>query len=178
MEYRDIIGYEGLYQVSEYGYIRNIRKNKKKECKVSVNKKGYCQITLWKNNKYKTIAIHRIVATAFVKNKSEKPQVNHIDGNKQNNHFSNLEWATSSENIKHSYDVLNKKANKPWKGKKGIENPTSKPVNKLSMDGSFLHRYDNITQAAKDIGSFTTNICKTISGDHKSCKGFKFEYAE
>ena len=100
--WKDIKGYEGLYQINEIGEV--IRNNKK--LKVRVSKKGYGRVHLSKNNKAKDFYIHRLVAETFMVNTENKPQVNHIDGNKLNNLLSNLEWNTNSENQKHSFKVL------------------------------------------------------------------------
>lgn len=90
------------YEISNYGRLRNsitgkIRKN-------TFDKYGYVKIdiTLGNNNKHKKIAIHRAVAQLFIPNPENKPQVNHIDGNKSNNNVDNLEWVTAKENIFHS----------------------------------------------------------------------------
>jgi len=109
--WKDIEGYEGIYQVSSLGRVKRLKGVRCKEdrfIKYYLNK-GYCFIFLWKNNKYKAEPIHRLVALAFVPNENNKPQVNHIDGVKINNCVKNLEWNTRSENIKHAYDTgLNK----------------------------------------------------------------------
>lgn len=84
------------YCINEYGFILNIRTR----CAIvpSVSKKGYLQVCLTNKNTY---SIHRLVALTFIENKENKPEVNHIDGNKLNNHISNLEWNTTQENLEH-----------------------------------------------------------------------------
>jgi len=98
--WKDIIGYEGLYQCSEYSNFR--RKNSLKILSVHLNKSGYYIVRLYKNGKGKSFIAHRITATAFIPNPENKETVNHIDGDKLNNHVSNLEWNTRSENIRHA----------------------------------------------------------------------------
>ena len=99
-EWRDIKGYEGAYQVSSYGRIRSRFKILKKQ----KHKQGYELVGLSKNGITKRYLVHRLVAEAFIKNVDNKPEVNHIDGNKLNNDLSNLEWVTRSENTKKAYD--------------------------------------------------------------------------
>lgn len=109
-EWKDIAGFEGMYQVSNVGQVRSLDrvdnrgyKQKGRTVKPSTSK-GYQNAHLCKLSKYTTISIHRLVALAFISNPDNRPQVNHIDGNKQNNHISNLEWATAKENINHAWD--------------------------------------------------------------------------
>lgn len=100
--WKDVVDYEGIYEVSDMGIIR--RKLTKRELKSRIDMYGYKRVTLSKNSKGKTIFIHRIVALAFLDNPHNKPQVNHIDGDKLNNTISNLEWCTQKENMKHAND--------------------------------------------------------------------------
>lgn len=97
--FKDVVGYEGIYKISESGVLFNTQRNviiKGNDCG------GYLQYTIIKNRKPKTIKAHRLVAFAFVLNPDNKPEVNHIDGIKRNNHFTNLEWVTHIENMKHA----------------------------------------------------------------------------
>ena len=92
--------YNGKYYVSNYGrvyssYSKNILSQFK-------TKKGYLRVTLWKNGNKKGYLTHRLVAENFIENTNKYPQINHIDGNKQNNCADNLEWCTGSMNIKHA----------------------------------------------------------------------------
>lgn len=109
-------GYEGLYKVSNYGEVKRMSgKVPRGDGFIGVkggvlipkdNGKGYLRVKLTKNNKEKRIMLHRLIATAFVENPLNKPNVNHIDGNKKNNTINNLEWCTQSENMKHFYDNI------------------------------------------------------------------------
>ena len=96
-EYKTIEGFEN-YKISNFGNLINIKKNK--IVNSSVEKWGYCTVTLCKPGKKKTFKIHRLVALAFIDNADDKPFIDHIDRNKQNNHISNLRWASVSENSK------------------------------------------------------------------------------
>lgn len=107
-QWRDVLGYEGLYEVSNLGRIKsnNYRHTKKSGIRCQGNAScGYLNIGFNKNNKYKTYLTHRLVATAFIPNPKNKPQVNHKKGNKKNNVETNLEWNTCAENSIHSYEV-------------------------------------------------------------------------
>jgi hypothetical protein len=104
-EWKDIEGYEGLYQVSNHGRVKSFKYGKEKILKGSITTKGYLQVYLHKDNKIKRFNGHRLIAIHFIPNPDNKPQVNHIDGNKLNNNISNLEWNTQSENLNHAFDT-------------------------------------------------------------------------
>ena len=101
----DVIGYEGLYRISNSGKVKTLHPGKKRYgsiLKHGVNSKGYAMVVLCNNGNKKNVELHRLVATAFINNANNKPAVNHIDGNPLNNHVSNLEWCTIAENNKHA----------------------------------------------------------------------------
>ncbi|MDD5589059.1 MAG: NUMOD4 domain-containing protein [Candidatus Nanoarchaeia archaeon] len=112
--WKNIEGYDGIYQVSDRGRIKSLSrlhkihhnyyvKCKTKILKQTTTKKGYLRIGLNKNNITKQFQVHRIVSIAFIPNVWNKPQINHKDGNKKNNYIKNLEWCNNSENQKHSF---------------------------------------------------------------------------
>jgi hypothetical protein len=114
-EWRDIVGYEGLYEVSNTGLIRSVHRVivrstgnkhtvKPKILKPHPDKKGYLRTALSGKGKLRTVKVHREVAKAFHNNPHNKETVNHKDCNKKNNSASNLEWMTNLENYKHAKD--------------------------------------------------------------------------
>lgn len=118
-EWRDVVGYEGLYQVSNLGKVKRLKGTvlcvgeKQKPftitvyetiLKLSDKKHGYIHCALSKNGKLTTRTVHRLVMETFVPNPDNLPQVNHIDGDKSNNKISNLEWSSSSHNIRHALE--------------------------------------------------------------------------
>lgn len=137
-QWRDIKGFEGLYQISNIGRVKSLRhKTKKgwrggatsrtpdgimktKECCTGNRGKGYqtyLQVKLTKDGKHYHHLLHRLVAEAFVENPQCKKTVNHKNGDRHDNRAENLEWATQSENVKHSYNTLGRKVSVP-KGKR------------------------------------------------------------
>ena len=105
-QWKDIEGYEGLYQISNLGRVKRligINIYKEHYLKPVKDRYGYLYVCLSKNNKHKVKTLHRLVAIYFIPNPDNKPCVNHIDGNKKNNKVENLEWCTYKENTCHAY---------------------------------------------------------------------------
>lgn len=122
--WKKIEGFEN-YEVSNYGRIKSLNYNKTKKEKLLKERKtqtGYLRVSLCNNGKTFDNYIHRIVAKHFILINNDKKHINHIDGNKSNNHYANLEWCNSSENNYHAYNIGLKK--------KGEENSLSKLTNK------------------------------------------------
>lgn len=125
-KWKDVVGYEDLYQVSNRGQV----KRNNKILRFNQNRNKYLAVSLSKHGVVKTFRIHRLVALAFIERKdSKKNVVNHLDGNRTNNRVENLRWSTISENHLHAYQVLGKKPTRAHKGKFGKEHNRSKSFN-------------------------------------------------
>lgn len=126
--WEDVLGYEGLYQVSNMGRVKRLDTTvyykdgrvfhyKEAILKLRTTKDGYKMTSLSKNSLPKTNLIHRLVASHFVPNPFNKPVTNHLNGIRDDNRACNLQWATQSENLRHSFDVLGFKITEETKRK-------------------------------------------------------------
>lgn len=106
--WKDIKGYEGIYEVSSHGNVRNKRTGYIMKKRHTFD--GYVKVTLTVNYKAKDYRVHRLVAENFIPNTNNKETVNHIDGNKDNNHVNNLEWSNRHEQLAHAYNLGLKKS--------------------------------------------------------------------
>lgn len=147
IEWRDVVGYEGYYKVNNLGQVKRTKAGMGTRCRILRPGKqttGYLFVGLCKDCVPKNHRVHRLVAIAFLENKDNKPTVNHIDGNIENNCVDNLEWMTVSENHRHAHKYLGKVNYCPGKGKFGKEHNRSKsfklqwPCGKTATYGSGL----------------------------------------
>lgn len=164
IEYRDIKGYEGKYQVSNTGIVIALNFHNQKFKKVlhqDFDKftDGYKRVSLYLNGKKKRYSVHRLVAEAFIPNTLNKPCVNHKDSNRINNNVDNLEWCTKKENSEHAvkYGIFGKKFSKKVK----------------VVETGII--YPSISECARVLGCCHTNITACLKGKAKSVKGFHFE---
>ena len=109
-EWRDVLGYERLYKVSNLGRVTSFKRGKTKILHGNISDKGYYNVDLFKGNSRKRYGVHVLVAQAFIPNPSNKPEGNHLFGKKNDNRVTEIDWSTHSENIQHAFDIgLNKK---------------------------------------------------------------------
>ena len=141
--------------------------------KHKISKTGYCNIELHKDGKPIMKYVHRLVAEAFVPNPDCKPQVNHKDGDKLNNHFSNLEWVTASENQRHAIGK-GLHAPPPMKGKFGKLNPLSKTIYQYDLNGNFIKKWESISDACRELGICHGSVSNCLHGRYKSAGGYKW----
>ena len=158
--YKDIKGYEGLYQISNLGNV--INKNGKKK-KLTKNADGYLRVSLSKNNKKKWFFVHRLVAEAFIPNQKELPFVNHRDELKTNNCVSNLEWCNSKYN--NSYGTRLERFSKS----------ISKQIYQYDFNGELIKIWKSVTEA-KNNGFNETCIVDCCNGKQKSHAKYIWSY--
>lgn len=135
--FKDIHGYEGIYKITNYGTVWSYAQSGKL-IKPYLSDNKYHRVTLSKDNKPKIFFVHRLVAYTYMIKPEGKTEINHIDGNKLNNHISNLEWCTSSENQKHAFRIGLQVR------KLGSDNPSAKKVECINTGIIF----DTLTLAA------------------------------
>lgn len=149
--WKDICGYEGLYQVSTLGRVKSL--SKYSGCvfrndfikKTGVKSNGYEVVCLSKNGIKKTYCVHRLVAVAFIPCDDNRLDVNHIDGNKLNNTVVNLEWCSRSENVRHAVSIgLNVAAKGERNGKSKL---TESDVVDIRLMWKTCHNYSSIARA-------------------------------
>lgn len=177
--WKDIKGYEGFYQVSNLGNVRSVdrvvkhprygeRKEKGRLLKPrKVSKNGrYLTVLLCKNGKQVNHRVHRLVAEAFIPNEYNKREVNHIDGNRENNRADNLEWVTREENMRHAFNT-------------GLaKRETYIEANRPNMKRVYCSNgvtYESINAAARSLGLNTGGISSVINGSRNHCGGYTFQ---
>ena len=188
--WKDIEGYEGIYQVSNLGRVRSLDRLVPAACALSkgnqvVNylRKGkiltghwagtkgneYKYVGLSKDDKPKYLRVHRLVAKAFVPNPDNLPEVNHIDEDKSNNRADNLEWVTRIQNEHHGTKI-----------ERAARTRDRRPVEALNEKGEVVASYDRIADAAKALGiSISTiwQVCNKIR-NYKTAGGYRWRYKE
>ena len=183
-EWRNIKGYEGYYQVSSNGRVKSLCRNisnghgivnlKESFLKPNILAKGYFQVTLYKGKTRKCFQVHRLVACAFIPNDMNYPQVNHLNGDKQDNRVENLEWCDNSMNQLHA-----------WKN--GLQKPhycgggadKKKRVALLDSNGEIEKIFESILSASKYIGCpYPSNLSHHLNGRprYKTVYGRKFKF--
>ena len=154
------------YEVSDQGEVRN--KTTKQVLKPYVMPNGYCQVSIKfdGDTKFKKVYVHRLVAEEFLDNSENKREVNHKNGNKEDNGVNNLEWVTSSENQKHRHTI-------------GITKTSNRRVGMFTKDGELVQEFDSIVQAFKTLGKPSrVNIDNAIQGKQKTAYGYIWKYLD
>ena len=174
-EWRDVVGYEGRYQVSSMGHVKSLERKvrhwrggeriqKERILKPSNGRGGYLLVSLCDGEKRKTLKVHRLVCEAFHENPDNKPQVNHINEIKTDNRASNLEWATARENS--NFGTRTERAAKT----------RSKPIGQYTRDGELIKIWPSAREAGKQIGLSDSNVSKVANGKLKTAYGFIWKY--
>jgi len=177
--WKDVIGFEGLYQISNLGSLKSYNKSfklahgglcvtKGRDLKFTI-RSGYCLVILRRDKKRYTYSVHRLVADHFTTNPENKPQINHKNGIKTDNRIGNLEWVTRSENVIHSYLVLKRKASRTTGSLNKI------PVSQKTLSGEFIKKFSSITKASNYTGIKRHQISWCLNGKRKSVNGFLWE---
>ena len=156
MIWKEISGYEGLYEVSDTGLVRSLKFGKKRILSAGKQRKGYLAVQLCKDGICKNLLIHRLVAKAFIPNPKNLKTVNHIDENKMNNNVNNLEWLSRGDNARYSRDKL---------------------VVQLDKNGNVVATFPSSIEAERQTGINRGNICSCCCGKHKSAGGYVWRYA-
>lgn len=184
-EWRDVVGYEGLYMVSSFGRVMSCEKHLHAVSKagkdfirtqqpflmnLQISTTGYYITMLTTNYRREIAYVHRMVAQAFIPNPENKPQIDHIDTNRVNNILNNLRWCTQSENN------LNPISNAKFrKSKTGISNPNKwVPIVSISKDGTVKH-YHNICSVTKD-GHYCNKVIDCLKGRYSQHHGLRWMY--
>ena len=174
--WKDIKGYEGIYQVSNLGKVKSLnykRGKHEKEIKQALNSRGYLEVGLF-NGKVKTHRVHRLVAQTFIPNPENKDEVNHIDGNKKNNTVNNLEWNTSKENIHHAWENKLICFSKESRKKAGISR--QKPCLQYDKNNHLIKRWDSLKQASKELGICKSTISMCLNGRYETAGGYVWKF--
>lgn len=160
--WKDIPGYEGIYQVNQFGQVRSLNYNhtgQKKRLKPRKTR-GYLRVALCKNGKVKNYRIHRLVAEAFLPNPNNLPCINHIDENKENNCLSNLEWCSYEYNI--NYGTRNEKA--------------GESQSKKIMCVETGEIFKGTREASRRTGIAQSNISQSCNGKRKTAGGYHWGF--
>ena len=185
--WKDVVGYEGLYQVSNLGRVRSVDRIVNGRWGNNFVKglilkpytvKGYKQVHLSKNNKKTHYKIHRLVAETFIPNPYKLPQVNHKDEDKTNNCVENLEFCTQSYNNNYGTRLkrISEKNKISMKGK--FNNSRSKSVLQYTLDGNFVKEYPSAREAERINNIDFSAISKCCRGVYKSAGGYIWKFKE
>lgn len=171
--WKPVVGYEGLYEVSNLGRVRSLPRKGTKGGIVKAsysNSKHYAHIPLTKNKRGRTVSLHRVVAQAWIPNPDNKPQVNHKNGIKSDNRVANLEWMTNIENHQHAIDNGLVKV----RPDEAIESNMVGVFQKLN--GEVIAMYPCIKYAQYITGVHNQNIFKVCQGKRHTAGGYEWQF--
>lgn len=168
--------YGGRYAVSTRGRVMSFYFKDKFRLHLMIarNVCGYDRVHLHVNGKNKLVLVHRLVAQAFIPNVDNLPEVNHKDGNKQNNDVSNLEWVTKSQNKRHSIDVL--KRVHPLYGKRLNDSLVFREVEQYTTSGEYVNTFHSLRVAAIECGINESNISRCANGKRQTAGGYVWKF--
>lgn len=182
--WKDIEGYEGLYQVSNFGRVKSLPRVIRSGNRYGRHQyggkllkqgelNGYKRVALCKNRKIKHVSVHRLVAQAFIPNPENKPEVDHLNTLRCDNWVTNLRWATKSENARNPMSMENKKrGHRPGlKGVFGKDNPNSRPIKGVHRETGEIIYFDSAACAGRAGFNFA-HIRQCINGDRRSHKNY------
>lgn len=185
--WKDVVGYEGYYIVSNTGrIIRNERETTNRlgvrltisrlEMGTYMDKDGYLCLGLTKDGVRKTKKAHRVVAESFICNENGLDTVNHIDGDKTNNNVSNLEWMSQLDNVRHSWSIGLSTCH--TNGRFNEKHPRSRIIFQYSKSGEYISEFPSVSEAARCVGANRGNISMAaLYGSLDTCVyGYKWSY--
>ena len=172
--WRPVVGYNGLYDVSNLGRIRNAKTGV--ILKPQYTRTGYAVVWLYgkdrvANKNGKAFQLHRIVASAFCENVDSLPEVNHINEIKSDNRACNLEWCTHKHNSAHG--TRGKRI-----GAANLNGKRSKPVYQFTADGDFICSFPSMAEVQRSTGFRKGNIWKQMNGERETAYGYKWSHNE
>lgn len=168
MIWKTIAGTDGEYHVSDTGLVKTTKTGR--ILRPSVSRHGYERVCLFKMDRERRYRVHRLVAMAFIPNPDNLPQVNHKDGNKRNNHVSNLEWITNEDNMHHA------KEHGLRAGHERFCESKKKRVIATNIASGERIVFDSILAARKTIG--TCHVQEVLKGIRQQAKGYTFAFEE
>lgn len=165
------------FSISNYGNVKNNKTGK--ILQQQVNRRGYCvvRVSVRKSKTCcikETFRIHRLVAQYFIPNPEDKPQVNHIDGDKLNNNVSNLEWVTNKENAKHA--IENGLWENVFKASQQSNEKRKRKIMAKNIETGEISYFDSIAEAERAFN--TRHITDVLKGKRSHTKGYNFFYFE
>ena len=184
--WRPVVGYEGLYEVSDFGDVRSLNylhTGKTRVLKLIKEKKGYLLVNLYKEGKMKMYKAHRLVAQAFIDNPDNLPEVNHIDEDKTNNRVSNLEWCNHIYNSNHGtrnqrIAETQKGSKRPYMSEVQRNNPKkSEIVLQMTLDYVFVKEWPSTKECGRNgfTQSAVAACCRNEYGKQENVyKGYRW----